>query len=61
MLVRNLSSKQGAASTNLTTPVCRACPELKPLAAQTIKLVGQVLHMISINCIIDKIVGCVEA
>ena len=56
----NLSSKRAAASTstNLTTSVCRDCPELKSLApamdAETIKLAGQVLRMISINCVIDK-------
>ena len=57
----NLNSKRVAASTNLTTSVCRACPELKPLApamdAQPIKLAGQVLRMISLNCTIDKIIS----
>ena len=45
--------KRGAASTNITTSVFRACPELKPLApkidVQPIKLTGQVLRMISIK------------
>ena len=42
--VCNISYKRGAASTNLTTSVYRACPELKLLAlavdAQPIKLVA---------------------
>ena len=59
MCMRNLSSKRAAASTNLTTSVFCACPELKTLApkmdAQPIGLAVQVLRMISINCTIDKI------
>ena len=54
----NLSSKPGAASTNLMTSICRVCPELTPMApamdAQPIKLGGQVLRMISINGITDN-------
>ena len=53
MCVCNLSSRRGAASTNLMTSVCRAYPALHPLApvkdAQPIKLAGQVLRIISIN------------
>ena len=55
--VCNLSSKREVASTNLI--MSGACPELKPLAStmdvHPIKLAGQVLRMISINCINDKI------
>ena len=55
----NLSSKRAVASINLTASVYRACPELKSLApamdAQPIRLAGQVLRMISINYIINKI------
>ena len=54
MCVCNLSSRRGVASINLMTSVCRAYPALHPLApvkdAQPIKLAGQVLRIISINC-----------